>query len=329
MPSPFAENVRSLLRQQGLSLKQAASKGKISYDWLRRACSRGLSRQTKENREHVEKLARLLNVPADQLWEVRQGRKKVIADYVEMLRRLMERHIEEDCKYRDGHFHIRTICDLICRLHEAEELVASVLKVDPLLGEFFRHRQGALADEILDLKAAKCKDLHGAILAKKAETLREFIGDLKKNHSEDYVRLHEKYGDELEVVVYREMAQKTDRLVKQDLLREAIQLSPVIQKIQAKFAAAKPSNAPKPKEPVQDEFDTVLKEIQTHELWEKFVESLPNRRDAVEQVQRGWIAAKAERMSPKKFVDAFCRTMLDPLDKLDYHRPKKSKAKRD
>ncbi|QDT24334.1 helix-turn-helix domain-containing protein [Gimesia chilikensis] len=61
-PEEFKRNVRRRLNERNLSQKDAAKKADLPYKWVRRICSRGLTRVEGRNAEQVKKLCDLLGV---------------------------------------------------------------------------------------------------------------------------------------------------------------------------------------------------------------------------------------------------------------------------
>lgn len=65
----FRQNVRELLRAKGLKQKELAEKSGLSYSWIRKVCSQGLTRVEDRNRDQLEKVCAVLGVsPVEQLW---------------------------------------------------------------------------------------------------------------------------------------------------------------------------------------------------------------------------------------------------------------------
>ncbi|WP_144981473.1 helix-turn-helix domain-containing protein [Gimesia aquarii] len=61
-PEEFKQNVRRRLNELNLTQKEAAEKADLPYKWVRRICSRGLTRIEGRNAEQVKKLCDLLGI---------------------------------------------------------------------------------------------------------------------------------------------------------------------------------------------------------------------------------------------------------------------------
>ncbi|TWT55474.1 hypothetical protein KOR42_28600 [Thalassoglobus neptunius] len=65
----FKRNLRELLEARGLKQKDFAEKSGLSYRWVRRICSQGLTRVEDRNREQLEALCEFFEVsPVERLW---------------------------------------------------------------------------------------------------------------------------------------------------------------------------------------------------------------------------------------------------------------------
>lgn len=65
----FRHNLREMLRVKGLKQTEFAEKTGLSYPWVRKVCSQGLTRVEDRNREQLEKVCEFLGVtPVEEMW---------------------------------------------------------------------------------------------------------------------------------------------------------------------------------------------------------------------------------------------------------------------
>ena len=65
----FRHNLREMLRVKGLKQREFAEKAGLSYPWVRKVCSQGLTRAEDRNREQLEKVCEFLGVtPVEEMW---------------------------------------------------------------------------------------------------------------------------------------------------------------------------------------------------------------------------------------------------------------------
>lgn len=65
----FKVNLKSLLDARGMSLRELAEHCGLGYQWVRRVCSRGLTRVEDRNRDQLQAICKLFGVsPVERLW---------------------------------------------------------------------------------------------------------------------------------------------------------------------------------------------------------------------------------------------------------------------
>ena len=68
----FRHNLREMLRARGLKQRDFAEKAGLSYPWVRKVCSQGLTRVEDRNREQLEKVCEFLGIsPIEQMWDTK------------------------------------------------------------------------------------------------------------------------------------------------------------------------------------------------------------------------------------------------------------------
>lgn len=58
----FRDNLRALIRDRGLTQRQAADEIGVDYLWLRKACANGISKPQERTKERIEKIRRFFGV---------------------------------------------------------------------------------------------------------------------------------------------------------------------------------------------------------------------------------------------------------------------------
>lgn len=90
-PETFRHNLREMLRVKGLKQREFAEKAGLSYPWVRKVCSQGLTRVEDRNREQLEKVCGFLGVsPIEKLWSDSLFRADDVASlYASKVREIM------------------------------------------------------------------------------------------------------------------------------------------------------------------------------------------------------------------------------------------------
>ncbi len=129
----FRHNLREMLRTKGLKQREFAEKAGLSYPWVRKVCSQGLTRVEDRNREQLGKICEILGVsPIEQMWNRNLLDQR---DEASMYAAKVEKILRASCTSSDfiryesvGGVSVMELADQIDKVHEAYESDRSSLE---------------------------------------------------------------------------------------------------------------------------------------------------------------------------------------------------------